>query len=101
MSFYSWLQNLRFARAPRRGQRHCGRRGSHRAARHRPSLEVLDDRLTHRPAWCETLSDAPPGVEWPPPPPLLADFTSDGILDRLGHGFGGEVTVEPGLGDGT
>jgi Calx-beta domain-containing protein/FG-GAP repeat protein len=101
MSLYSWLQNLRSALAPVRGKRRHTRQSSHRAARHRPSLEVLEDRLTPSFMWAETLSDAPPGVEWAPPPPLLADFTSDGILDRLGHGFGREVTVEPGLGDGT
>src|SRR5437588_6401510 len=44
MSFTSWLQNLRSALAPRRGQRHHGRRGSLRAASHRLNLEVLDDR---------------------------------------------------------
>ena len=45
MSFHSWLQNLRSALAPGRGQRHHGRRGSLRAATHRPNLEVLEDRL--------------------------------------------------------
>ena len=44
MSFNSWLQNLRSALAPGRGQRHQGRRGSLRAATHRPNLEVLEDR---------------------------------------------------------
>ena len=44
MSFPSWLQNLRSALAPGRGQRHHGRRASHRAATHRPNLEVLEDR---------------------------------------------------------
>jgi uncharacterized protein (TIGR03118 family) len=40
MSFYSWLQNLRSALAPGRGQR----RSARRAATHRPRLEVLEDR---------------------------------------------------------
>ena len=44
MSFHSWLQNLRSALAPGRGQRHHRRRGSLRAATHRPNLEVLEDR---------------------------------------------------------
>ena len=44
MSFHSWLQNLRSALAPGRGQRKHGRRGSLRAATHRPNLEVLEDR---------------------------------------------------------
>ena len=44
MSLHSWLQNLRSALAPSRGQRQHRRRGSHRAATHRPSLEVLEDR---------------------------------------------------------
>src|SRR5262249_15629186 len=44
MSLYSWLQNLRSALAPGRGLRQHRRRGSARAARHRPNLEVLEDR---------------------------------------------------------
>ena len=44
MSFNSWLQNLRSALAPRRGQPKHGRRGSLRAASHRPNLEVLEGR---------------------------------------------------------
>ena len=44
MSFHSWLQNLRSALAPGRGQRHHRRRGSLRAATHRLNLEVLEDR---------------------------------------------------------
>ena len=44
MSFHSWLQNLRSARAPGRGQRHHRRPGSLRAATHRLNLEVLEDR---------------------------------------------------------
>src|SRR4051794_40810187 len=44
MSLHSWLQNLRSALAPARGQRHRGRPGSPRAATHRPNLEVLEGR---------------------------------------------------------
>jgi probable HAF family extracellular repeat protein len=44
MSFHRWLQNLRSALAPGRGERHHRRRGSLRATTHRPSLEVLEDR---------------------------------------------------------
>src|SRR5262245_48623508 len=102
MSLHSWLQNLRFALAPRRGQRRNGRPGSLRAAKYPPSLEVLEHRLTPSFMWAESLAIAPPGVEWAPPPPLLADFTSDGILDRLGGNCSCNlVAVEPGLGDGS
>ena len=41
MSFHSWLQSLRSTLAPGRGQRQHRRRGSLRAATHRPHLEVL------------------------------------------------------------
>ena len=44
MSFNSWLQNLRSALAPGWGRRDHRRRGSLRAATHRPNLEVLEDR---------------------------------------------------------
>ncbi len=44
MSLNSWLQNLRSAFAPRRGQRNHARRGSLRATTHRLSLEPLEDR---------------------------------------------------------
>src|SRR5437773_10233038 len=44
MSFHSWLQNLRTTVGPGRRQRHHRRRGSLRAATHRPTLEVLEDR---------------------------------------------------------
>src|SRR5262245_13808719 len=48
MSFLSWLRNLRRksdrSRTVRRCQRQCQRRGSPRAATHRPSLETLEDR---------------------------------------------------------
>jgi probable HAF family extracellular repeat protein len=44
MSFNSWLQNLRSALAPSRGQRHHRRRNSLRARAHRLNLEALEDR---------------------------------------------------------
>src|SRR5207248_8837098 len=44
MLLHSWLRNLRSALAPRRGQRHHVRRGSLRAATHRPSFEPLEER---------------------------------------------------------
>jgi hypothetical protein len=44
MSSTSWLQNLRSALAPSRGQGNHRRRGALRAAMHRPKLEVLEDR---------------------------------------------------------
>src|SRR5262245_7156382 len=44
MSLHSWLQNLLSALAQGRRERNHRRPGSHRAARHRPNLEVLEDR---------------------------------------------------------
>ena len=44
MSFHSWLQSLRSTLAPGRGQRNPRRRGSLRAATHRPHLEALEVR---------------------------------------------------------
>jgi hypothetical protein len=46
-----------------------------------------------------TWSSGSPGVEWATYP-LLADFTSDGILDRISSDWS-EVVVHPGRGDGT
>src|SRR5215831_19386345 len=45
MSLHSWLHNLQSTLAAGRGQRHHRRRGSLRAATHRPNLEVLEERL--------------------------------------------------------
>jgi hypothetical protein len=69
----------------------------------RPNLEVLEDRLTPSFVWDGSSPEAPPGVEWAPSP-LLADFTSDGVLDEIDIGaeFGVfEMVVRPGRGDGT
>lgn len=94
MSFHSWLQNLQFALAPRRSQRNHVRRGSLRAASHRPGLEVLEDRLTP--------SFGPPTtypLEFGAAAVLSADFNHDDRLDLatvyqsvnvlLGDGKGG------------
>ena len=76
MSFHSWLQNLRSALAPGRGQRHHRRRGSPRAATHRPNLEVLEDRclLSFSPAVSYPVGTNPQAV-------VTADFNNDGRLD--------------------
>ena len=73
MSFHSWLQNLRSALAPGRGQRQHRRRGSPRAATHRLNLEVLEDRC---------LPSFSPAVSYPvgpnPQAVVTADFNNDG-----------------------
>jgi Calx-beta domain-containing protein/VCBS repeat protein len=101
MSLYSWLNHLRSALTPRRGQRQ--RRNSSRAGTHRPSLEVLEDRLTPSFGWDGAYYDyPPPGTVFTPQPPLLADFTSDAILDELSVDFPNyKMAVRPGRGDGT
>src|SRR5439155_16735548 len=75
-------------------------RRSPRAATHRPNLEALEDRLTPSFVWGGIVQTYPPGVVWAPPPPLVADFTSDGILDKISSNWH-EVVVRPGRGDGT
>jgi len=96
MSLHSWLQYLRSALAPRRDQLPDKRRGKPRAGTHRPSVEVLEDRLTPS----LYVGDYDPWVEWEPPPPYRADFTSDGIIDLFTLGGGGVVVI-PGRSDGT
>lgn len=83
MSFDSWLQNLRSALAPGRGQRHHRRHGALRAATHRPSLEALDDRLT--PSFSPAIS-FPVGTT--PDAVAAADFNNDGRLDLATANFG-------------
>src|SRR4051812_27705122 len=61
MSFHSWLQYLRSALAPSRGQRKHRRRGSHRAPTHRPSLEVLEDRVVPSTFTVKNLADTGAG----------------------------------------
>jgi Calx-beta domain-containing protein/VCBS repeat protein len=98
MSLHGWLQILRSALAPRRGQRQHQRRGSHRAATRRLNLEVLEDRLTPSFTWGGSYAGWGPES---PPLPLSADFTSDGIDDLLDIAENGAVVVRPGRGDGT
>jgi Calx-beta domain/FG-GAP-like repeat len=100
MSFHSWLQNLLSTLAPGRGQRYHRRRCSPRVATHRPIVEVLEDRLTPSFSWDYPPEDFNAHVVWAPPPPLLADFTSDGIPDKISSSSR-EVDVRPGRGDGT
>ena len=94
MSLHSWLQSLCSALAPRRGQHR--RRGSSRAATHRPSLEVLEDRLTPSFTFLGYFPGGCPASALP----QWADFTSDGIDDMIDI-VGNAVAVWPGLGDGT
>src|SRR5262245_29045495 len=74
--------------------------------RTRLSVEALEDRLTPSFTWGDYPSDLyPPGVAWGTQtwgtqPPLLADFTSDGILDQI-YPDASRVAVRPGRGDGT
>ncbi len=94
MSFPSWLQNLRFVLAPRRGQRNLGRRGARRAPLHRPSLEVLEDRLT------PSLTSAGEFLVGPNPQAVVTgDFNNDGKLDLATANYG-DGTVSVLLGDG-
>ena len=76
MSFHSWLQNLRSALAPGRGQRRPRRRGSLRAATPRLNLEVLEDRSV--PAFiAPVVYDVTGGSIGL----VTADFNGDGKLD--------------------
>src|SRR5947209_7007909 len=93
MSFHSWLQNLRSALAPGRGQRHHGRRGSLRAAALRPNLEVLEDRC---------LLSFSPAVSYPagayPLAIAAADFNGGGADIAVANNSSSTVSVL--LGDG-
>ena len=62
--------------------RRARHRANHRQAVRRPRVEPLEDRclLSFSPA---SFSETSPPVVWAPPPPLVADFTSDGILDKI------------------
>jgi hypothetical protein len=94
MSLHSWLRNLRSALAPGRGQRRHKGRDSLRAASHRPSVEVLEDRLTpsFSPATSFPVGPSPQAV-------VTADFNNDGRLDLATANAGGN-TVSVLLGDG-
>jgi hypothetical protein len=94
MSIYSWLQNLRSARAPGRAQRQHAHRGSKRASTHRPSLESLEDRLT--PSFSPATSFP---VGWSPQAVVTGDFNNDGHLDLATFNLHGD-TVSVLLGDG-
>jgi hypothetical protein len=94
MSLHSWLQKLRSALTPRRGQH--PRRDSFRTTTHRPSLEGLEDRLTPSFVYFGSFPGGYPASALP----QWADFTSDGIDDMIDI-VGNAVAVRPGLGDGT
>src|SRR5262249_61194897 len=87
--------NLRSAPVPRRGQRQHARRGSKRAATHRPNVEILEDRSV--PAFVAPVGypvgDGPINVE-------VGDFNNDGRLD-LGTANYNTVSVLLGNADGT
>ena len=95
MSFHSWPQNLRSALAPGRGQRHHGRRGSHRAATHRLNLEALEDRLL----LSFSLPSSYPVNASSPVAVATADFNNDGHLDLATANID-TSTVSVLLGDG-
>src|SRR5262245_35009713 len=97
MSFHSWLQNLRPALAPRRGERQHARRGPKRSPTHRPSLEVLEDRSL--PAFIApvdyTVSTLPFDMK-------VGDFNNDGRFDLVTtNPYSQTVSVLLGNDDGT
>src|SRR4051812_31649832 len=94
MSFHRWLQNLRSALVRRRGQRHHRRRGSPRAATHRPNVELLEDRLTPTFIWT---GDFPVGPY--PQDVVTGDFNHDSKLDLATANYD-DGTVSVLLGDG-
>ena len=97
MSLHSWLQKLRFARAPRAGQHKHRRRALHRAPTHRLHLEVLEDRCV--PAFLAPIDYATGASS---NAVVTADFNGDGHLDlaTANHGSN-DVSVLLGNGDGT
>jgi FG-GAP repeat len=88
MSLHSWLQNFRSALAPRRGQRHHGRRGPLRAATSRPNVEVLEDRLTPSFTWAGTFP-----VPFFPGAMATGDFNNDGHLDLAVQSYDPRISV--------
>src|SRR5262245_58434013 len=83
MSLRTWLQNVRSALKSDRGRRHHQRRCSPRAAPHRPTLEILEDRCV------------PASSVW-------ADFNGDALLDlATANSLSGEVSIVLGNDDGT
>lgn len=98
MSFQSWLQNLRSAWGPKRRNR-PNRRGVHRVAPYRPSLEGLEDRRVLAPlAPFEYAVTSPISV-------TTGDFNGDGKVDLATADFSlnylPDVSVLQGNGDGT
>jgi hypothetical protein len=95
MSLHSWLQHPRSALAP--GDSHRGRRTFHRAATHRPKLEVLEDRIV--PAF---LAPVDYSVGEYPLDVRVGDFNNDGHLDLVTANYlGNSVSVLLDNGDGT
>jgi hypothetical protein len=93
----SWLQNLRSALAPSRGQRNHRRRGSPRAATHRLNLELLEDRRLL--AFIGPVHyDAAGPYNWDV---KAGDFNGDAVLDLATANFGDNVSVLLGNPDGT
>ena len=97
MSAHGWLKSLRSNPATGRGQRNHRRRGSHRAAMHRPSLEALEDRtlLTFSAPVAYAAGTTPTAV-------VTADFNRDGRLDLAVSNFNSsDVSILLANGDGT
>src|SRR5262245_66110872 len=100
MSFHSWLRNLRSALAPGRGRRHPRRQGSRRAATHRPSLEILEDRSV--PAFIAPVDYFVDNGTESVRDVVAADFNNDTVPDVAVVNFAySTVSVLLGNGDGT
>jgi len=98
MSLHSWLQNLRSALSPRRGQRHRRRQGTLRAATHRLNVEALEDRTL--PSFSAPVGFA---VSGGPGDVVTTDFNGDGRLDLAVLNRGSDdvsVSILLGSGDG-
>jgi hypothetical protein len=97
MSLHRWLQNFYSALAPGRSQRRHGRRGSLRAATHRPDLEILEDRRV--PAFLAPVNYFVGGNLQDV---VAADFNNDTVPDlAVADSFNSTVGVLLGNGDGT
>src|SRR5262249_45263946 len=100
MSFHSWLQNLRSALAPGRGQRRHGRRGRLRAATHRLNIEPLEDRSV--PAFLAPVDYFVDNGTVSVRDVVAADFNNDTVPDLAVVNFAySTVSVLLGNGDGT
>ena len=82
--------------------RRNSRRTNRRQAVRQPRVELLENRclLSFSSTWPFPPEDPDAHIMWAPPPPHVADFTSDGILDKVSSNSH-EVLVRPGRGDGT